>query len=142
VLKNKIHNILNAHGIVSHREDFSSDKGLAHVLSYAVNEAAKIELGVIVEQIRYLNEGIKKLDEEIKQRGSQLKGYENITSIKGIGGKSGSILLSIIGDIDDNYESEKKFPDSVLTESKNIQSLILNAVAKRALFTQLALPPD
>jgi hypothetical protein len=33
-------------------------------------------------------------------------------------------------------------PDSVLTESKNIQSLILDAVAKRSLFTQRALPKD
>jgi transposase len=107
VLKNKIHNILNAHGIQSRREDFSSEKGLEKVLRLAVNEAARIELEVIVEQIRYLNEGIKKLDQEIKKRGGQLKGFENITSIKGIGDKSGAILLSIIGNID-NYESEKK----------------------------------
>ncbi|HOX87696.1 MAG TPA: hypothetical protein PKW76_17020 [bacterium] len=33
-------------------------------------------------------------------------------------------------------------PDSVLTEAKNIQSLILAAVEKRALFTQYALPSD
>jgi hypothetical protein len=49
-----------------------------------------------VEQIRYLNEGIKKLDKEIEERGGRLKGFENITSIKGIGGKSDAILLCII----------------------------------------------
>lgn len=107
VLKNKIHNILNAHGIKSGREDYSSDKGLKKVFEANVNKAAHIELEVIVEQIRYLNEGIKKLDNEIKDRGSKLKGFENITSIKGIGEKGGAILLSVIGDID-NYESDKK----------------------------------
>jgi len=107
VLKNKIHNILNAHGIQSRREEFSSEKGLRRILSVSVNESARIELEVIVEQILYLNEGIKKLDQEIKEKGSQLKGFENITSIKGIGDKSGSILLSVIGNIE-NYENEKK----------------------------------
>jgi len=107
VLKNKIHNILNAHGIKSGREDYSSDKGLKKVLNLNINEAAHIELEVIVEQIRYLNEGIKKLDNEIKDRGRKLKGFENITSIKGIGEKGGAILLSVIGDID-HFESDKK----------------------------------
>jgi hypothetical protein len=49
-----------------------------------------------------LNEGIKKLDREIESKGKHLKGYNNITSIKGIGPKSGTILLSVIGDIDRN----------------------------------------
>jgi len=100
-LKNKIHNILNAHGIISKREDFNSEKGLKRALSYPVNAMAKIEMEVIVTQIRHLNEGISKLDDEIKSKGSDLNGFENITSIKGIGPKSGAILLSVIGDIED-----------------------------------------
>ena len=36
-----------------------------------------------------------------------MKGYENITSIKGIGAKGGTILLSVIGDIN-HFESSKK----------------------------------
>jgi transposase len=107
VLKNKIHNILNAHGIQSSREAYSSEKGLKKVLDIDVNASAHIELEVIVDQIRHLNEGIKKLDNEIKERGSKLKGFKNITSIKGIGEKGGAILLSVIGDIE-NYEDEKK----------------------------------
>ena len=106
-LKNKIHNILNAHGIISKREDFSSKKGLKKALSYPVNEVARIELEVIVDQIRHLNEGILKLDDQIKEKGQRMKGYENITSIKGIGAKGGTILLSVIGDIN-NFESSKK----------------------------------
>lgn len=100
-LKNKIHNILNAHGIVIKRESLSSKKGLAKVLSYDVPDIARLELDVIVSQILHLNEGISRLDKEIEERGKQLKGFENITSIKGIGAKSGTILLSVIGNIDD-----------------------------------------
>ena len=105
-LKNKIHNILLAHGIITKREDFSSEKGLKRAQSYALGEIAEVELDVIVAQIRHLNEGIKKLDQEIKYRGKRLKGYKNITSIKGIGPKSGTILLSVIGDID-RFSSQK-----------------------------------
>lgn len=106
-LKNKIHNILNAHGIISKREAYSSEKGLRKALSYELSEISQIELEVIVGQIRHLNEGICQLDDQIKDKGKQLKGYKNITSIKGIGPKSGTVLLSVIGDID-NFNSRKK----------------------------------
>jgi len=106
-LKNKIHNILNTHGIVLKREILSSKKSLHKVLTYPVNEISKIELEVLVEQIEHLNESITRLDGTITEHGKHLKGYENLTSIKGIGGKSAAILLSIIGDVND-FESEKK----------------------------------
>jgi len=106
-LKNKIHNILNSHGIISKKEDFSSKKGLDRVKRYSVNEMSRIELEVIVEQIKHLNEGIKKLEEEMIDKGKKLKGFENITSIKGIGEKGGTILLSIIGDVNDFSDAKK-----------------------------------
>jgi transposase len=106
-LINKIHNILNSYGIVSKKERFSSKKGLKDVLLCSVPDLAKLELEVIVSQISHLNEGIARLDQQITHQGSQLKGFKNITSIKGIGPKSGAILLSVIGDID-NFSSEKK----------------------------------
>lgn len=106
-LKNKIHNILSSHGILLKRESLSSDKGLNHILQQPVEPTAHVELEVIVGQIKSLNEGIKKLDKELEDKGKELPGHENITSIKGIGKKSGSILLSVIGDIND-FENEKK----------------------------------
>jgi transposase len=106
-LKNKLHNILNAHGYITKREMFSGDKGLQKVLDYNVDDVAAIEIEVIVDQIRSLNKSIAKLDKELEERGKDLKGFENITSIKGIGKKGGIILLSIIGDIN-NFASEKK----------------------------------
>jgi transposase len=106
-LKNKIHNILSSHGILLKKESLSSEKGLQRVLEQPLDPVSYVELDVIVTQIRSLNEGIKKLDREIEDKGSELPGHENITSIKGIGKKSGSILLSVIGDITD-FENEKK----------------------------------
>jgi transposase len=106
-LKNKIHNILNAHGIVSTKADFNSKKGLGRALSHDLNSSAQIELKVIVDQILSLNNGIKELDAEMLDKGKKLKGYDNLTSIKGIGEKGATILLSTIGNIDD-FDSEKK----------------------------------
>jgi transposase len=106
-LKNKIHNILSSHGILLEKEALSSEKGLKRILEQPVDPVAFVELEVIVTQIRSLNEGIRKLDKELEDKGSELPGHENITSIKGIGKKSGSILLSVIGDIND-FENEKK----------------------------------
>ena len=106
-LKNKIHNILSSHGILLKKESLTSDKALERILNEPVDPIAHIELEVIVTQIRSLNEGIKKLDKELEANGSNLPGYENITSIKGIGRKSGSILLSVIGNIND-FDNDKK----------------------------------
>jgi len=106
-LKNKIHSILSAHGILLKKKSLSSQKTLDELLSYNVCSTAHIELKVIVSQIMSLNEGIKELDNELEKRGKDLSGFENITSIKGIGNKSGTILLSVIGDIN-NFESLKK----------------------------------
>jgi len=107
VLKNKIHTILSAHGIQTRREAYSSDAELEKVLELELKPVAKVELSVIVEQIRHLNKGIAKLDQELSERGKKLSGYENITSIKGIGPKSGTVLLSVIGNIRD-FGSQKK----------------------------------
>jgi len=106
-LKNKVHNILNTYGIQIKKESLTSERGLRSVLQMPVDEIALVELTIIVDQIRSLNEGIKQLDKELSDRGKDMKGHENITSIKGIGDKSGTILLSVIGDIND-FESEKK----------------------------------
>jgi len=100
-LKNKINNLLSARGILLPKESLSSEKGLARVLQAEVGELARVELMVLVEQIRHLNQGIAKLESAIKKQGPKLPGYENLKSIKGIGDIGGSTLLSAIGDIND-----------------------------------------
>ncbi len=106
-LKNKINNILSAHGINLDREALSSEKKLNEVLAMKFDAMVKIELEVLVEEIRSLNQKVARLEKTIAGEGSKLKGYRNVTSIKGIGPLSGSILLSVIGDIDD-FDDEGK----------------------------------
>lgn len=105
-LKNKVHNIFNANGIVTKTEFLSSDKSLDKVLGEKLDKASLFELGIIVKEIRHLNEAIAEIDEEIKDRGRKLKGHKNLTSITGIGDTSATIFLNTIGDIE-NFRDEK-----------------------------------
>jgi len=101
MLKNKIHNILNANGIVTKKEIFSSKKGLERVLDNDLDQASLFELRIVVTEIQNLSKSISEIDNELKDRGSKLKGHKNLTSIKGIGDISSTILLNTIGDIND-----------------------------------------
>jgi len=106
-LKNKVNNILSAQGINLKREDLSSEKKLQEILAMRFDAMVQIELEVIIEEIRSLNQRIAKLEKTIVEEGSQLEGHKNLTSIKGIGPLSSSILLSVIGDIHDFAEEGK-----------------------------------
>ena len=106
-LKNKINNMLSAHGINLSRESLTSDRQLQSVLDMPFEPMETIELTVLVEQIRSLNESIRTLEDTIKKEGEKLKGHANLTSIKGIGPTSASILLSVIGDVRD-FDDEGK----------------------------------
>jgi transposase len=103
-LKNKVNNILSARGINLAKETLSSEKKLDEVLALPFEELTRIELRVIIGQIRSLNQSIRELDQTIAEEGSKLDGHKNLTSIKGIGKITGAILLSVIGDVND-------FPD-------------------------------
>ena len=106
-LKNKVNNILSAHGINLEKEALSSEKKLKEVLAMRFDPMICIELKVIVEQIRNLNQSIAELEKTIADEGSKLEGHKNLTSIKGIGPLTGSILLSVIGDINDFADEGK-----------------------------------
>jgi len=106
-LKNKIHSILNANGVVTRREMFGSKKGLDEILKVDIAEGYLFELRVIIEQIRSLNKSIKEITDELKKKGTTLKGHGNLTSITGIGDISATILLNAIGDIE-NFSDPKK----------------------------------
>jgi transposase len=106
-LKNKINNILSAHGTNLEREALSSEKALNGVLAMRFDVMVELELRVIVEQIRSLNKSIAELEKAIAEEGSKLEGHKNLISIKGIGSLTGSILLSVIGDVED-FENEGK----------------------------------
>jgi len=103
-LKNKVNNILSARGINLPKEALSSEKKLEEVLSLPFDEVVRIELRVIVEQIRSLNKSIAELEKTIAEEASKLEGHKSLISIKGIGKIISAILLSVIGDVND-------FPD-------------------------------
>jgi transposase len=106
-LKNKINNILSAHGINLEKEALSSEKKLREILAMKFDPMIRIELKIIVDQIRSLNQSIAELEKTIAAEGSKLEGHKNLTSIKGIGPLTGSILLSVIGDINDFADEGK-----------------------------------
>jgi transposase len=100
-LKNKINNILSAHGINLKKESLSSNKGLEAVLGMPLGDVVDVELRVLVEQIRSLNSSVAELEKAMKDQGPKLPGYKSLKSIKGIGDVSAGILLSVIGDVND-----------------------------------------
>ena len=107
-LKNKVNNILSAHGIHLEKEALSSEKKLCEVLAMRFDPMIRIERRVMVDPIRSWNESIAELEKTITDEGQKLPGQKNLTSIKGIGPRTGSILLSVIGNIHDFPEEGKR----------------------------------
>jgi transposase len=106
-LINKIHNVLNSYGIKFQKESLCSDKGLKSALAFDWETIVQIELEVLAEQIRSLNNSVKKLDEQMIEKGQKLKGHKNLSSIKGIGDRSATVLLSVIGEVKDFSSADK-----------------------------------
>lgn len=106
-LKNKINNIMAGRGLSPRREQLSSEKGLQAVEALPLGPVVLVEVRALAAQIRSLNQTISELEKTIKTEGEKLPGHKNLKSIKGIGDTSATILLSIIGDVDD-FENEGK----------------------------------
>jgi transposase len=106
-LINKIHNVLNSYGIKFKKESLCTEKGLNSVWGFDWDLIVRVEIEVLMEQIRSLNRSIKKLDEQMIEEGSQIKGHKNLTSIKGIGDRSATVLLSVIGNVKDFAHEDK-----------------------------------
>ena len=100
-LKNKVNNILSAHGINLRKESLASDVALDKVLGMTFNAIVETELRVIVGQIRALNQSIAELEKTIKTEGAKLPGHRNLKSIKGIGDLGATVLLTAIGNVND-----------------------------------------
>jgi transposase len=106
-LKNKVNNVCSAHGVNLNKESLASEKGLRVVLEMRFDPLVNLELKIIIGQIRSLNQSIAELEQTIGKEGQKLEGHKNLTSIKGVGGLSAGILLSIIGDIGDFSDEGK-----------------------------------
>src|SRR3974377_507398 len=79
-LKNKVNNLLSAHGINLEKEALSSEKKLNEVLAMRFAPMVKIELEVVVEEIRSLNQRVAKLEKTIAAEGGKLEGPKNLPS--------------------------------------------------------------
>lgn len=106
-LKNTINNLLAMHGVELKREALSSRVALERVLAAPLSGMPKLELRVLVEQVRGLNAAIEELEQELNEEGRQLDGYASLTSIKGIGGLSATVLLAAIGEVRDFADENK-----------------------------------
>lgn len=106
-LVNKLHALHRSRGVVSRKSEFLSERGLKRVLEREWSLTTRVEVEVIVSQLRTLREQIKRLDQQLAESGAQLAGYAGLVSIKGIGAKAAAILLSLIGDVAD-FASEEK----------------------------------
>jgi hypothetical protein len=83
------------------REALSSEKGLAAVEAEPFDALVRIELRALVAQSRALHESVKELERAIEAEARKRKGYDSLTSIKGIGTIGAAVLLTTIGDIND-----------------------------------------
>jgi transposase len=106
-LINKIHALYVSRGRKLKKTSLSSEKGLEKVLLQEWSAIERIELEIIIEQIRLLKVSIKKLDKAIAAQSEQLKGFESLISVSGIGSLSAGILLSVIGEVKDFETADK-----------------------------------
>ena len=106
-LVNKIHNVLNSYGLKWKKETLTTEKGLKSIMAFDWDTIVKVELEVLSDQIRSLTKNIKRLDDDIVEHGQNLKGHKNLCSIKGIGKRSATVMLSVIGNVKDFANEDK-----------------------------------
>ena len=107
MLLNKIHALFVKRGMKLKKEGLSSRKRLRGIDLSPFTPLEKVELGVLRDQALSLTASLKSLDKAIEEAGSDLPGYEGISSIKGVGPRSAAILLSGIGNINDFETADK-----------------------------------
>jgi transposase len=116
-LKNRIHGVLNANGITTKREMFSSESSLKWLSDLDLSESIKCEIEIMVEQIKSLNDSIKKADQRVKDEKKDDDDHKRLISITGIGDLSAAIISNAIGDIEDFEDSKKLCAYAGLTPS-------------------------
>ena len=107
MLLNKIHAIFTRHGIKLRKESLSSKRRLNALGLSQFTPVEQIELGVLRDQALSLTDTLARLDKAIEKTAEQIDGYEEISSIKGIGARSAAILLAGIGNVEDFASADK-----------------------------------
>ncbi len=106
-LTNKIHALFVSNGRKLRRASLASETGLEKVLEAEWTPLERVELEIIIEQIRSLKASIKKLDKAIETESEKLAGFESLISMSGIGSLSAGILLAVIGEVKDFGTADK-----------------------------------
>ncbi len=100
-LMNKIHALYVANGRKLKKKSLASEKGLEKVFTEEWTIIERIELEIIIEQIRWLKVSIKKLNKAIETESEKLEGFKSLVSISGMGSLSAGVLLAVIGEVKD-----------------------------------------
>ncbi len=103
---NKIHGVFNRHGIKLKKEGLSARRLRALEIG-RFGEVEQVELTVLRDQALALSAAIRGLDKALAEAAAELEGFEEITSIKGIGARSAAVFLSGIGDVTDFASADK-----------------------------------
>lgn len=107
MLLNKIHAIFTRNGIKLKKETLSNKRRLTDLGISQFTPVEQIELGVLRDQALSLTDTLARMDKAIEKTAEQINGYEEISSIKGIGARSAAILLAGIGNVDDFASADK-----------------------------------
>ena len=107
MLINKIHAVHLRHGVKLKKERLTSRKRLREMSLSQFTPLEQVELGALCDQAVNLSEILAHLDREIETAASSLKGFEELSSIKGVGSRSAAILLAGIGNVDDFDSADK-----------------------------------
>lgn len=107
-LINKAHGLLVGNGRKERRERLTSEVGSQRVIDqYQWSASEQIELEVIQTQLKALKESINRIERAMLDKARQMKGFESLVSIKGIGERSAALLLAVIGEVED-FDSPDK----------------------------------
>ena len=107
MLLNGIHALFVRHGMKLKKESLSSKKRLRELDISQFTPLEQIELAALRDQALGLTETLIRLDKAIEEAASAMKGFDELTSIKGIGAHSAAILLAGIGRVEDFPDADK-----------------------------------
>jgi len=104
---NKIHAIFNRRGCKLKKEGLASKKRLEGLDASRFTPLERVEIDALRNQALNLTVALKGLDKAIEAAAAKLKGFDGLTSIKGIGARSAAVMLAGIGDVNDFATADK-----------------------------------
>lgn len=107
MLKNQLHGLLRSYGLRISKQGMNSAKQRKQLMTLELPALADAQRRVLLGQIESVGCAILELERQIKPAAEKLRGYRNVTSIRGIGALSAGILLSAIGRVQDFSEPGK-----------------------------------